>query len=152
MSIRDRNDIEIYEENSSIFCRFWKSNPHRNFHVESMTWILLSKSMKYRRNFHVEFQRQINSESTKMCHLGKAYGNDIQFRNCFWNHTKTENTEMALVFWQRHILTLLLVTLLLVISKRMILSQINKTCEPLTFSIWFTLHAKVLMRCLRRGK
>ena len=33
-SIRRRNDIV---ENSLIFCRFWKSNPRRNIHVESIS-------------------------------------------------------------------------------------------------------------------
>ena len=59
---------KIHVENSSIFDRFWKSNPRR-IDVIISTWIRLSKSMKYRRIFHVEFQRGIDGESTKMCPL-----------------------------------------------------------------------------------
>ena len=34
------------------------------------TWIRLSKSMKSRRTFNVEFRRRIDREWTKMCPLG----------------------------------------------------------------------------------
>ena len=45
----------------------------RRIDVIISTWILLSKSMKSRRTFHVEFRRRINSESTKMCPLGSVW-------------------------------------------------------------------------------
>ena len=37
------------------------------------TWIRLSKSMKSRWTFHVEFRRRIDGESTKMCALGNDF-------------------------------------------------------------------------------
>ena len=64
---------KIHVESSSIFYRFWKSNPRRKFHVESMsfsTWICLVKSMKYRQTFHGEFLPRIDGELTKMCPVG----------------------------------------------------------------------------------
>ena len=42
----------------------------RQIDVTISTWIRLSKPMKSRRTSHVEFQRQIDWESTKMCPLG----------------------------------------------------------------------------------
>ena len=42
----------------------------RRIDVIISTWIRLSKSMKSRRTFHVEFRRQIDRESTNMCPLG----------------------------------------------------------------------------------
>ena len=42
----------------------------RRIDVIISTWIRLSKSMKSRRTFHVEFRRRIDRESTNMCPLG----------------------------------------------------------------------------------
>ena len=43
----------------------------RRIDVIISTWIRLSKSMKSRRTFHVEFRRQIGDESIKMFPLGR---------------------------------------------------------------------------------
>ena len=52
---------KIHVENSSIF---------RRIDVIISTWICLSKSMSFRRNFHEEFRSRIDDESTRMCPLG----------------------------------------------------------------------------------
>ena len=44
----------------------------RRIDVIISTWIRLSKPMKPRRTFHVEFRRRIDGESTKMCPLGRT--------------------------------------------------------------------------------
>ena len=44
----------------------------RRIDVIISTWIRLSKSMSFRRTFHVEFGRRIDGESTRMCPLGKS--------------------------------------------------------------------------------
>ena len=42
----------------------------RQIDVMISTWIRLSKSIKSRQHFRVEFRRRIDSELTKMCPLG----------------------------------------------------------------------------------
>ena len=72
MSIRDRSDIEIYVELINIWSilkvESTSKNPRRIDDVDSPFKI---------DEISVKFQRRINSESTKMCQLAKAYGNDI---------------------------------------------------------------------------
>ena len=50
-----------YVKNSSI---------SRRIDVIISTWIRLSKSMSFRRTFHVEFRSRIDDESTRLCPLG----------------------------------------------------------------------------------
>ena len=78
-----RFDVETTQKNprgkliniSSILkIEFTSKFPHR-IDVIISTWIRLSKSMKSRRTFHVEFRRQIDGESTKMCPLGSDQTN-----------------------------------------------------------------------------
>ena len=45
----------------------------RRIDVIISMWIRLSKSMKSRRTFYVEFRRRIDGESTKMCLLGYIF-------------------------------------------------------------------------------
>ena len=71
-------DTKIAEKNprgklidiSSILKAESTSKFLRWINVIISTWIRLSRSMKYRRNFHVDFRRRIDGESTKMCPLG----------------------------------------------------------------------------------
>ena len=70
-SIWLRNDIEkstwrIYW----YFIDFHTSKFPSRIDIIISTWIRLSKSMKPRRTFYVEFWHWINGESTKMCPLG----------------------------------------------------------------------------------
>ena len=75
-----RFDVETRQKNprgelihiSSILKDKFTSKLPRRIDIIISTWILLSKSMKSRRTFHVEFRRRINSESTKMCPLGSV--------------------------------------------------------------------------------
>ena len=76
-----RFDVETRQKNprgelihiSSILKDKFTSKLPRRIDIIISTWILLSKSMKSRRTFHVEFRRRINSESTKMCPLGSVW-------------------------------------------------------------------------------
>ena len=75
-SIRRRNDTEnprgeLIDILSILKVESTSKFPRR-IDVIISTWIRLSKSMKSRLTFHVEFRRRIDGESTKMCPLGKA--------------------------------------------------------------------------------
>ena len=70
VDLTSKRHWKIHVENSSILKKESTSNFPRWIDVITSTWIRLSKLMKYRRIFHVEFRRGIDGESTKICPLG----------------------------------------------------------------------------------
>ena len=75
--IRYRNDIEKSTWRTHRYFVDFEiesaSKFQRRIDVIISTWICLSKLMKSQRTFHVEFRRQIDGESTKMCPLGSFF-------------------------------------------------------------------------------
>ena len=52
VDLTSKRQRKIHVENSSIFRRFWKSNPDRNIHVESMSYFSRRFGFQNRCNFH----------------------------------------------------------------------------------------------------
>ena len=94
-SIQRRNDIgkstsRTHDISSILKAESTSKFPHR-INVIVSTWIRISKSMKFRRTFHVEFQHRADGELTKMCSLGCAYA-ACEIQNLLARVISTYNT------------------------------------------------------------